>query len=44
MHLSFLMQKTEMIYLHYVEPIPQHFEYVKVENQLKMPRTVDTHF
>ena len=26
-----------------LEPIPQHFEYVKVKNQLKRPRTVVTH-
>ena len=42
MHLRFEKQKKRTD-LSSLEPIPQHFEHEKVENQQKRPRTVVTH-
>ena len=43
LNLSLLPAAKNRKYLSSLEPILQHFEHIKVENQLKMPRTVVTH-
>ena len=40
---SQLSETKNRTVLSLLEPIPQHFEYEKVKNQLKRPRTVVTH-